>query len=183
MKTKTIILLLMVFLYSSVLKAQEFKGGILLGFCASQMDGDKLKGFNKFGPTAGIFVNRKFTEKWGGQFEIRYNQKGAANVKAEETYKVRLNYVEIPFLASYNFTKYLKCELGLVPSILISSKALIVTYDTYPKMQTFDLPIAFGLNYSLTKKIDVNIRYSYSTFPVSGYYNNAFNFVLYYYIK
>ena len=107
-------------------KAGDFKGGLLAGFCASQMDGDKLAGYDKFGPTLGFFVNRNFKEKWNGQFEIRYNQKGAASVKNEESYRVRLNYIELPFLASYKITKRIKGEAGLEPSILISSKVLLV---------------------------------------------------------
>jgi hypothetical protein len=170
-------------LSSSKIIAGDFKGGLFAGFCASQMDGDKLAGYHKFGPTAGFFVTRMFNEKVGAQFELRYNQKGAASVKNEESYKARFNYIELPFVVSYLFTKKIKADAGLQPSVLIGAKILQNQFVINPKFDSFDLPYIVGLNYLIIKTIAVNVRFSYSIVPVSGFYNNAFNFVLYYYLK
>ena len=195
---KYILIISCTFFFSlSELIAGDFKGGILAGFCASQMDGDRLGGYNKFGPTAGFFLHRLFDEKWGGQFELRYNQKGATGVISEIPYKVRLNYIEVPFLATYNLKKKIKFEAGFVPSILYRSKVLNGQIESNQQFyHRIDFPIAFGGYYSVSTKIDISIRFSYSTYPIRGnvtesnvlfygynQFNNAVNFVFYYYLK
>jgi len=191
-------LFISVFLFFEIsnIVAGDFKGGLLAGFCASQMDGDKLAGYNKFGPTAGFFIQRDFIKNWGGQFEMRYDQKGAASVKDEQSYKVRLNYIELPVMATYKIIKKVRAEAGIEPSILFSSKVLLNQTVSNPKYNTFDLPLAIGGYYSINKSMEINIRFSYSLLPVRGnitpqnvaYYgyntfNNAFNFVFYYYLR
>jgi len=176
--------------------AGDFKGGLLAGFCASQMDGDRLAGYHKFGPTAGFFINRDIDENWAGQFEIRFDQKGAAYVNGEQSYKARMNYVELPFMVNYKIYNKFKAEIGLEPSVLIRSTVLFNQFKTNPKYNSFDLPIAIGGYYTISKSLEINIRFSYSLLPVKGNslskniafygyntFNNAFNFVLYYYLR
>jgi hypothetical protein len=185
--------------YVSQMLAGDFKGGFLAGFCASQMDGDKLSGYHKFGPTGGLFVNRMFNDIWGGQFEIRYNQKGAAYQFSEQSYKARLNYIEIPLLVEYKLNKKFKFEAGFQPSVLIGSKVLFNQFETNPKFSKVDFPLALGGYYVFNDKLQVGIRGSYSTYPVYGnfknisqflykydvvmFFNNAFNFVLFYNLR
>jgi len=181
--------------------AQEkssFTGGIEAGMCASQMDGDKQAGYNKAGITAGFWVERSFTKTLSGQFEIRFDQKGAAASNDPNSeggiYKYRLDYIEIPFIIKYKLYKKWHLEGGLIPSYLLSAvlfDAQIRTPET--KFPVLDLPTTVGIDYDLGKNLVINVRFSYSIFPlegsynnnvpVAGYYNNAFNFVLYYKLK
>lgn len=197
--TKISYILLVLFLYAERLNAQssgEFGGGMLIGFCASQIDGDKLAGYNKMGATAGFFVNKKLSEKFMAQLEMRYNQKGAASGKEELSYKARLNYIEVPLMAIYNFKKMFKFEAGIQPSFLYRSRVLYGKTETSVKYNFLDIPYAIGVYYIMSEKIDFNVRFSYSTLTIRksvssdnlvyyGYnsFNNAINFVLYYHLK
>jgi hypothetical protein len=183
-------------LCSITLKAGDFKGGILAGFCASQMDGDKLGGYNKFGPTLGFFVNRLIVSKWTAQFEMRYDQKVATGILNDLPYKARLNYIELPLMAVYQFSKKIKFEAGLEPSILYKSRFINGLLESNLSYHLIDIPAAIGGYYSFNEKINVSIRFSYSTFPIRGkladqntmtwgwnQFNNAVNFVFYYYLR
>jgi len=185
-----------ILLFCFNLTAGDFKGGILAGFCASQMDGDKLGGYNKFGPTLGFFVNRMFENKWSGQFEIRYDQKGATGQFNDLPYKARLNYIELPFMAIYKLTPKVKLEGGLEPSVLYRSNIINGQLQTNMPFHLIDIPIAIGGYYSISSKLDVSVRLSYSTYPIRGkvtdqnvmfygfnQFNNAVNFVFYYYLR
>ena len=59
---------------------QNFQGGPILGFTATQVDGDTYSGYNKAGVIIGGFVNKKFSEKWSSQLEIKYIQKGSKKI-------------------------------------------------------------------------------------------------------
>ena len=57
--------------------AQSFKGGIIAGIAACQVDGDGLVGYNKPGPVAGGFVTFNFNKTWSGEMQMVFIQKGA----------------------------------------------------------------------------------------------------------
>lgn len=60
-----------------LLQSQNFKGGLIGGLTASQVDGDSYAGFDKLGIHGGVFVNTGFSELWGFQLEIKYAGRGA----------------------------------------------------------------------------------------------------------
>ncbi len=165
------------------LEAGNFSGGWQAGLTTSQMDGDKNAGYHKFGITAGFFVNRQFNTKLQGQFELRYNQKGAAVRKGEDQYVIRLNYMELPFTANFLIQKNLKLEAGLIPSVLINASRLDNSFKENIRFDTFDLPAAIGMYYILSKTVSFQLRESYSLFRVSGIFNNALTFALFYTIE
>ena len=55
---------------------QNFKGGFFAGIKSSQVSGDELSGFNKFGPSFGIFVKKNF-DKYKFKVELLYTTKGS----------------------------------------------------------------------------------------------------------
>jgi hypothetical protein len=77
MKTKNLLLVVLL-LIPVVLNAQRFKGGVLVGFNGSQIDGDTWSGFYKGGLLAGAFVNTDLRDGFSAQLEIKYSSKGAA---------------------------------------------------------------------------------------------------------
>lgn len=83
--------------------SQPFYGGLALGGVTSQIDGDHNNGFHKAGFTAGAFVGLELSEIFDLQFEIKYVQKGSSS-SADDAYqfKIRLDYVELPLVASAN---------------------------------------------------------------------------------
>ena len=95
MKTKIKLFLLCVLLFPALheVQAQRFKGEIIAGLNASQVDGDEVYGFAKFGANAGLGVMLPFSftgkeeKNWAVSMEMLLHQKGS----------YRKNYTNINF--------------------------------------------------------------------------------------
>ena len=121
---------LAILIFSSLLavtaKAQRFRGGVIAGISTTQIEGDGYGGFNKAGLQLGGFVNTDISEKFIGQFEINYINKGSKDPANHEIgkydyYIIRINYVEIPVLLRYKFKKFI-FDLGLSYGRLVKEK-------------------------------------------------------------
>ena len=75
---KTILPIIIFVLSIQISFGQYFKGGLFGGTVASQVHGDLLSGFQKFGITGGVFVDREINDRWAIQMELQYIQKGPA---------------------------------------------------------------------------------------------------------
>jgi opacity protein-like surface antigen len=152
------------------LSAQQFHGGLLVGITASQVDGDSHAGFNKVGLQGGVFVNTNLRNNFGAQLEIRYAGKGASSGDAE-IYKLALHYIDLPIMFNYTFKKKVVFDLGLVPGYLFAKTG--EWKDDSPLEPTdikkYDLATLIGVNYKLSKKILINLRYSYSLASIRNY--------------
>ena len=58
--------------------AQTFSAMLVGGFNLSQIDGDKLGGFNKIGFNTGARVSAKLSDRWSLSTEFLYSQQGAS---------------------------------------------------------------------------------------------------------
>lgn len=82
---------------------QRFRGGIVAGVTASQIDGDASAGYNKVGLQAGLRVAAILKEKQDISVEIAYTQRGCRNeAKTPPYFKTTLNYVEVPVQWHYH---------------------------------------------------------------------------------
>ena len=172
---KKLILLLAIALPLSVY-AQRFQGGIMAGFNVSQIDGDGLSGYNKAGLVGGAYVMTDFTERWGAQMEIRYSAKGSATPKDDiRNIRIRLQYIEIPLVAKFEIVDNFDLEAGLSFGYLFNaSRDDGYGYVKYDEIDgNTDLAICVGLGYSFFERLTVNIRYSYSIFPLYANYTGA----------
>jgi hypothetical protein len=188
------ILLIALCLIPLLASAQRFKGGIVLGMNASQIDGDHWAGYNKAGLVGGAFVLTDFKDKWSGQMEIRYAAKGSATPKYYATQrKYRLQYIEIPVLAQYEPLNNLKLQFGLSFGYLFSAAQNDgYGYEKFEEIPTrIEVAALAGINYTFFTRYDVNIRFSYSVLPVfsnytgstygtGAWYNNVLTFAFYY---
>jgi len=92
--------------------AQNFIGIANVGLNISQVDGDEIYGFRKFGANIGPSVMYSFgkNKQWQIFLETNFSQKGSyqkypnsyIDTMKLPYYNLRLNYVEIPFLLLYN---------------------------------------------------------------------------------
>ena len=215
-KSKALLLTFEFLFFCSFVYAQQFKVGLLGGIATSQVDGDTYAGYDKLGFLAGGFVEKRFSmeSKWSASFEITYVQKGSRKIPHPDkgdnsSYKLNLNYAEVPLLLKYNFgfadssgqqkTKF-TLEGGASVGSLVSSKEedLFGPVSGGTPFQKTDISILFGLRYFLTKHLGFNIRSEYSLAPVRkggtssyyqnwtyrffkpGYYNNLLLFSLHY---
>lgn len=183
----------------SGLSQLEFSGGIELGVSSTQLSGDALSGFDKFGLSAGPYVRTTFSEKSSARLGILYLNKGSkknANPKNGDliTYAIRLNYVEVPITYSYSIHN-IRAEGGLAIGRLISSSELGTDgreRDFVFPFEKMDYSVIVGVNYFFSENIFVNGRWSQSVIPVrkspsavnsgsfyeAGMYNTALQFMI-----
>jgi hypothetical protein len=187
-RTKIISFLLCVFLLSP-LYAQHFKGGVLAGINASQVDGDNQAGYNKLGVMAGAFVIYPVSANFDFQLEMKYMGKGAKKKTTANDlsqYTSSLNYIDIPVLLRLNTKIKLGWEMGLSFNYLFSSSEKD-EYGNLPAessmdFKPFELSYLIGVKYDLTTNWSAGLRYSYSLLSIvndSRAYNNLFSLGLY----
>jgi len=205
MKQKLIIILLLqtACWYSP---AQLFKGGVLLGLNACQVDGDNYWGYHKLGLMAGVYVYTPVSNRLDVQIEIKYMGKGAHNTPSDlypNYYDNTLNYIEIPLILRYNTNTKLSLEGGFGFGYLFAflqedENGKLSAQDTSP-FKPFELSWIMGLTYQISDKFKVGVRYSYSITPIfdfkdygtytyqrfftAGAYNNLFSTGIYYTIR
>lgn len=153
------------------LQGQRFNGGISGGFTASQIDGDGWSGYNTLGITAGGFVNTWFSKSWGAQFDLLYAEKGASNSfdpDAPEVLTNQLLYIEMPFVALYQYSSKIQAELGLYPAYLIKAQSKdrgAIIKENTDKYNAFDLGGVAGIRYMFTDNFFARLRFAYSLLP------------------
>jgi len=173
---KLLFIILLVFTANSY--CQTFKVGILAGIAGSQVEGDGYGGYNKFGLIGGGFTNTEFSEKWSGQFEIYYIQKGSFDAAHpdkgdHDSFKLNIHYIEIPIVLRYK-VKNFKFEIGIYYSQYlghyIADETGEVSINQYP-FKSYDLGTLFGINYDLNEHFIFNLRSTNSILPVRDFLN------------
>ena len=190
----------MLFFININTNANDFSGGMMLGFTGSQVDGDTYGGYNKLGLNGGIFVSRKFDEIWSMHAELKYLMKGAAKLNSANDvsiYKLALHYIELPILCKVKTSKKFEVESGLAEAYLFYATEDIGYGPeklAYPINKT-DFSLIAGISYLYNEKFSFNLKFSYSLVRISyqpmnlttwgtyGQYNNLFDFAVYYTIK
>src|SRR3989344_3484514 len=154
----------LLYLLSFSQENNRFNLVLTAGGVGTQVDGDMLGGYNKFGPHGGIYLNRATGEKSAFDFGLTYVQKGSRkNVSLDDPtyYLLRLNYVEVPLMFSFNYKKKYRFEGGLSFAYLFNSheeNSQVGVIDNPFKPYDFCYNVGFG--YRLTDKLYSNIRYN-----------------------
>jgi hypothetical protein len=207
------LLLFGILLCSSVLFAQRFNAGLMLGGNVSQVDGDDNDGYNKFGFQGGGFVSLQVSPHSSFQMEMEYIQKGS-RINADSltntgnTYLMRFHYLEIPLLYQYSFTKGKRWsfEAGPAMDVLLGSREEsngVETTSTVP-LRNVTLAGILGFSAFLTDHLKANFRFNYSLLSIrvtpppdgkpypssyrhilfeKGQYNNVLQLSLFWYFK
>ena len=157
--------------------SQKFESGIIVGLSTTQVSNDNYSGFNKFGPRAGLFINRKLD--WINiQLELQYLTKGSKqnsnnstlnnnSLSSNDNYNFNLNYVGVPILFSLKIHEKIKLELGNAINILIKQKEEVDFYEIISReVNRIESAILIGIIYELNKNYHINIRGSNSIFPI-----------------
>ncbi|MDD5508213.1 MAG: hypothetical protein PHD25_07755, partial [Bacteroidales bacterium] len=71
------ILLIGLLSFSVTVKAQFIKGAVIGGVNLSQVDGDEVYGFKKFGANVGAAAIIPFTDHWEVSIETIFSKKGS----------------------------------------------------------------------------------------------------------
>lgn len=180
--------------------AQSFRGGFLAGFTASQIDGDKLDGYNrpnlKIGFLTELKKRRRKPSTFG--FELVYQGKGSSTwIKQGGTgpdRKIRLHYAELLPYYKYYISKNTSVRGGIAIGYLLSADKLLEgeVYDI--EDGTFN-DVSFegniGIQTKIAPKLYFQVDLQYSILPIAdvntedvifnkqGMYNNIVAFTLY----
>ena len=98
---KLLFILLNLLIINNLSTQNRFGGGVILGFNAAQMDGDRAAGYNKVGLNTGLRGTVRLNDegKWLLSTELLFSQRGARSVERDyfiTNWKATLNYIEIP---------------------------------------------------------------------------------------
>lgn len=181
-------LLTIFFFCSLTASSQVFKSGLITGLSASQIEGDGYGGYDKIGFIVGGYVNSDLSEKFSSQLEIYFINKGSFDAlhpdKGDyDSYKVNLNYIEIPLVLQYSQQKF-TFEAGLFLGKLIGTPRIFdengerFVYQ-FP-FKPFDFGGLLGIEYALNDHFSLNLRSKNSLVPIrdfpnldrGGFFNN-----------
>jgi len=176
-------------LLSYFINAQGFKGGVILGGTASQVDGDQWTGYHKVGLQAGIYSRYNFNESWGFLTEIKYIQKGSLKTvkdNPQANFRISLSYIELPFLLNYKLKENITLGAGLSYGRLIHAE-VDDAGGTIPEDQLnyrkYDINSIIQFKYNVNKHLWVDIKFAYSLNSIkednyNKQWNNLFAFGL-----
>lgn len=184
MMKKIFLVIAFIFIYNNIY-SQDHKFHLLLsaGANASQVNGDKLAGFDKFGLNLGAGIRRNISQKAGIQLEFLYSEKGSRDVVSPSNpipdTLFQFNYIDIPIVYTYNVYPKLNVELGIFNSIRTkaSYSDFVNTYDRESIIRSTDHGVVGGINYQLWEHLSINARMSQSIFDINASIDRYFNLV------
>ena len=163
-----------VFIFSyttSMAQAARFDGGLFIGGVTSQVSGDGLGGWNKFGFAAGAFVKMNFSDRWGTVLSMHYTMKGSAKPADPKNndfdqFSYRLNYIDVPVMLEYR-QKQLLVHAGPYVGVLVSQQQDYNGSKSNPSplFETLDIGGTFGVGYMMGEKLGVEFRGQTSMIP------------------
>lgn len=175
------IMLILVLALNSNAQEKKFKLLIVAGMNASQVNGDKLGGFDKIGLITGAGISREISKKAGWQFEILYSEKGSKDVASSSNLQLdtlfRFNYIEIPVLFNYTIYDKLQIQTGIYNAIRIKAEYddYVNTFDRTSQIRALDHGLCLGVNYSITEHWKANLRISQSVLDINNTFERYYN--------
>ena len=141
--------------------AQELNFGLKTGLNISNFTGGDADRNNLFSYHIGGFAEIELNEKFSLQPELLYSRQGS---EAENTVKVKVDYLAIPLMTKYYLSDKLSLEAGPQMSFLVNDKAEF-NDSSIPDAETdassFDFGLNLGFGYNINSNLFVQARYNY----------------------
>lgn len=148
-----------------------FRGSLVTGLNLSQIDGDQLSGYRKFGISTGLKMEFPISSTFDLGLEFLFSQRGSRSTITPNQFvdvqRIHLNYAAMPIFIKWNDwwieeDSYYKFNLhgGLAPGWLISSRSNLSQSVTGSEFNKFDLSFFLGTGYSFTNKWALTLRYT-----------------------
>lgn len=159
-------------------KPPFIRAALIAGMNVSQVDGDGIAGFRKFGANGGAAAYVNIHKGFNASFEILYSMRGAKS-SANETIRdgrkliLDLDYIEVPIMVHYNDRDKAIFGAGIVWNTLVRSKVdpSILADDVVFKRTTLD--VVGGVTFLIKKRYGINLRYTYSITPAANAVDNG----------
>ncbi len=165
------------------LQAQDIKYGFFSGLVVSNAHvtnkNEIYHDYRVFYPMYSFNINGyieyKISKTWGIEADPGFIRKGGIVRFGVNHYmsiiKLQLNYLHLPILANFYCTNKFFVSIGPEFAYLINSEGNlpeIATGFAYFKENAFEISGLIGINYSITKKIDVGLRYNHGLTNISA---------------
>lgn len=150
-----------------------FRGGIVAGLNLSQIDGDQLAGYDKFGITAGAKVEFPINQSFDMAFEFLLSQRGSRSSlipgRFTDIRQIHLNYAELPVIIQWNdwwveedgFYR-IHLRTGVSGARLINSRTNFSSTVINGSFADYDISLFLGGGFSFSKHSTVSLRYTRS---------------------
>jgi hypothetical protein len=208
---KKYLITLLIILTCVISFAQNFKAGLNFGFDNTDVlgtdvnDGDQ--DFDKLGLTIGLFAQLPIGEKSHIGFEMNFIEKGTytpfpidssgAPAYGSHSFKLRLNYIEVPILYTHDFSfnigkkliDHFSYEIGpsigflIYSDVNIDQAGAVPVSNYYAPYKGYDISGLIGIAYRFGDNWKLHIRYENSLVAIHQHASGAtgFNpFYLYY---
>ncbi len=162
-------------------KESIFKPAVIIGFNATQVDGDDLAGYRKIGANIGGAAFVRLPKNFSFNFEILYSQKGsrssASQAIGSQSYRLILDYVDVPLVFNYHDRDKQKRDiaifgLGVVFNSLVRQKQLIGGGDCHGiecnSYKRAGLEMLANVTFVFAKHFGVNLRFTYSLLNITS---------------
>ncbi|MEI6348036.1 MAG: outer membrane beta-barrel protein [Bacteroidota bacterium] len=185
MKKVLLIVLIFFCLGISQIQGQIFKAQLIAGANVTQVDGDEVYGFKKWGGNFGLGVIFPVSKnkKWMVSLETIYNQKGAIQRRTSvdtfpEPWKYRLflDYVETPVMLHIEDKDSWTLGLGFSWGRLIgikeyeNGKIVDSTTTTSGVYARSDWNFLADVRFRIWRQLKFNFRWAYSLVPIRDRY-------------
>lgn len=156
----------------------DFSAKLAVGFSTSQIHGDQVSGFNKFGGTGGATLVMRRMSSRGTELGILWTQKGSRrppDPKNDDytTWQYRFTYIDVPLIRFWQpVSNTWWFGLGLQPSILLGKGQEDFNGYGLSDITSFELnPIDLGalgvLGLHASDHWDIEVRLAQSLLPIS----------------
>ena len=207
-KTRSVVVIVFAILMFTAqhVYSQRIMGAIIGGVNASQVDGDEVFGYHKFGLNVGAAAIVPITGNWSVSDENVYSEKGSRQKaryidSLDGSYDLKLNYLDVPFLVQYtdkNIATFgLGASWGGLVKVYEQRNGIEQTGTTLNSeiYRSSDINFLLDVKFRTVERLYFNFRYAYSIRPIAtrevidsktGYpnirdqYNGMFTFRLYY---
>jgi hypothetical protein len=155
---------------------QRFKLGLKLGPMTSQMSGDGLGGFDKFGAVAGAQVRATINDRNSVSLGMEYMSKGSRapiDTINHTTFAYRLHYIQIPINWHYTYSNRLQFHSGLYAGYLIHQSVManklvyaMTEYGGQPGFNDWDLGVQLGVQFVMNDNNGLILEFGQSVLPI-----------------
>lgn len=176
---KRILLTILAITATNLAVAQNIKAFVSAGCNASQIDGDEVYGFEKFGFTGSVGAMIPFDKgkRWNASVEAMFSQRGAkGTIHTGDLfdYKVTLPYIEIPILAHFTDSKGgWTFGAGFSYSRLLGTPKEDYSAARSSYYPEFNVPyskndwsVITDIRFHIWRGLKFNFRYQYSLAPI-----------------
>jgi len=165
--------------FGQQLHSQAFLGALAFGGNLTQVDGDEVYGFHKFGFNVGASAIYPFNKKWSLSIEASYSQKGSYQkypivddpTRGLPYYDLRLSYLEVPFFVYFTDKEFLTVGAGLSWGRLVGIKEVEWgetkhSSTTNSPYDPNDINIMLNVRIPIYKRLKFDFRYAYSIMKI-----------------